>query len=129
MSPRKARHRGLRTSARHEIIGPLIIREVPWASGQVSGRPARKRRVGAILRSSGSDLNGMPQLATPTAADVLQASLQHVVLTYDPVNGRQIFVNGVSTGVMDPQKGTVVFDGAPAALAAQPELLERHLGV
>ena len=26
-------------------------------------------------------------------------------------------------------KGTVVFDGAPAALAVQPELLERHLGV
>jgi len=26
-------------------------------------------------------------------------------------------------------KGTVVFDGAPATLAAQPELLERHLGV
>jgi branched-chain amino acid transport system ATP-binding protein len=26
-------------------------------------------------------------------------------------------------------KGTVVFDGPPAALAAQPELLERHLGV
>ena len=26
-------------------------------------------------------------------------------------------------------KGTVVFDGPPAALSAQPELLERHLGV
>ena len=26
-------------------------------------------------------------------------------------------------------KGAVVFDGPPAALAAQPELLERHLGV
>ena len=26
-------------------------------------------------------------------------------------------------------KGTVVFDGAPAALAEQPELLEQHLGV
>jgi branched-chain amino acid transport system ATP-binding protein len=26
-------------------------------------------------------------------------------------------------------KGAVVFDGTPAALAAQPELLERHLGV
>ena len=26
-------------------------------------------------------------------------------------------------------KGTVVFDGPPATLAAQPELLERHLGV
>jgi branched-chain amino acid transport system ATP-binding protein len=26
-------------------------------------------------------------------------------------------------------KGAVVFNGAPDALAAQPELLERHLGV
>ncbi len=58
-----------------------------------------------LMRSSASDLNGMPQLATPTAASVLQASLQHVVLTYDPVNGRQIFVNGLNTGVTDPQKG------------------------
>ena len=37
----------------------------------------------------------MPQLQTPDAAMALQASLQHVVLTYDPVNGRQIYVNGV----------------------------------
>jgi hypothetical protein len=58
-----------------------------------------------IMRSSNSDLNGMPQLATPTAAMALQASLQHVVMTYDPVNGRQIYVNGQSTGVADPQKG------------------------
>ncbi len=58
-----------------------------------------------LMRSTGSDLNGMPQLATPTAANVLQATLQHVVLTYDPVNGRQIFVNGVNTGLVDPQKG------------------------
>ena len=34
-----------------------------------------------LMRSSGSDLNGMPQLQTPMAANVLQASLQHVVLT------------------------------------------------
>jgi branched-chain amino acid transport system ATP-binding protein len=26
-------------------------------------------------------------------------------------------------------KGTVVFDGTPAALAGKPELLEQHLGV
>ncbi|HEY2634210.1 MAG TPA: LamG domain-containing protein [Steroidobacteraceae bacterium] len=58
-----------------------------------------------IMRSSNSDLNGMPQLATPTAAMALQASLQHVVMTYDPVNGRQIYVNGQTTGVADPQKG------------------------
>ena len=61
-----------------------------------------------LLRSSNSDLNGMPLLATPTAAMLLQASLQHVVLTYDPVNGRQIYVNGVNTGVIDPQKGGTI---------------------
>ena len=39
---------------------------------------------------------------------LLQASLQHVVLTYDPVNGRQIYVNGANTGVPDPQKGGTI---------------------
>jgi hypothetical protein len=58
-----------------------------------------------ILRSSNSDLNGMPQLQTADAAMALQASLQHVVMIYDPVNGRQIFVNGQPTKVTDPQKG------------------------
>jgi hypothetical protein len=61
-----------------------------------------------LLRSSSSSLNGVPELATPTAADVLQAALQHVVLTYDPINGRQIYVNGVNTGVADPQKGGTI---------------------
>ncbi|HWX32569.1 MAG TPA: LamG domain-containing protein [Steroidobacteraceae bacterium] len=61
-----------------------------------------------MLRSSHSDLNGMAQLATPTAAMMLQASLQHVVLTYDPVNGRQIYVNGVNANVPDPQKGGTI---------------------
>jgi hypothetical protein len=61
-----------------------------------------------MLRGSNSDLNGMPQLQTPDAAMLLQASLQHVVLTYDPVNGRQIYVNGVNTKVPDPQKGGTI---------------------
>jgi hypothetical protein len=61
-----------------------------------------------MLRSSNSDLNGMMQLQTPTAAMLLQASLQHVVLTYDPVNGRQIYVNGVSANVPDAQKGGTI---------------------
>jgi concanavalin A-like lectin/glucanase superfamily protein len=61
-----------------------------------------------MLRSSNSDLNGMMQLQTPTAAMLLQASLQHVVLTYDPVNGRQIYVNGVNAMVPDPQKGGTI---------------------
>jgi hypothetical protein len=58
-----------------------------------------------LMRSTGSDLNGMPQLQTPVGGLVLQASLQHVVLTYDPVNGRQMFVNGTAIVVPDPQKG------------------------
>ncbi len=61
-----------------------------------------------MLRGSNSDLNGMPQLQTPNAAQVLQASLQHVVLTYDPVNGRQIYVNGVNVGGADPQQGGTI---------------------
>ncbi len=61
-----------------------------------------------MLRGANSDLNGMPQQKTADTAMVLQASLQHVVLTYDPVNGRQIFVNGVNTNTPDPQKvGTI----------------------
>jgi len=51
------------------------------------------------LRGSNSDLNGAPMLQTPDATMALQASLQHVVLTYDPVNGRQIFVNGVNQNI------------------------------
>src|SRR5271168_3680953 len=61
-----------------------------------------------LLRSSNSDLNGMTQLQTPDAALLLQASLQHVVLTYDPINGRQIYVNGVNANVPDPQKGGTI---------------------
>jgi hypothetical protein len=61
-----------------------------------------------MLRTSTTNLDGVPELATATAADVLQASLQHVVMTYDPINGRQIYVNGVSTGVTDSQKGGTI---------------------
>jgi hypothetical protein len=54
-----------------------------------------------MLRTDKSDLNGQPALSTADAAEVLQARLQHVVVNYDPVNGRQIFVNGQFTGDTD----------------------------
>jgi hypothetical protein len=61
-----------------------------------------------MLRNSNTALTGLPQLQTPNAAMALQASLQHVVLTYDAVNGRQIYVNGVAAGPPDAQKGGTI---------------------
>jgi hypothetical protein len=56
-------------------------------------------------RSSQTDANGGPRLSTDPDAQVLQAALQHVVLTFDPVNGRRIYVNGEFTGDVDPAAG------------------------
>src|SRR5258707_969344 len=61
-----------------------------------------------MLRASSTALTGLPQLQTPNAAMALQASLQHVVLTYDAVNGRQIYVNGALVPMPDPQKGGTI---------------------
>ncbi len=58
-----------------------------------------------LQRSSSTDANGEPALSTAAADEDLQATLQHVVLTYDPVNGRRIYVNGVFTGDIDPLPG------------------------
>src|SRR5207247_11249867 len=56
-------------------------------------------------RSSTTDTNGAPPLMTATASGAAQAALQHVVLTYDPVNGQKIYVNGTYTGDADPATG------------------------
>ncbi|HYC10265.1 MAG TPA: LamG domain-containing protein, partial [Steroidobacteraceae bacterium] len=58
-----------------------------------------------MTRSSVTDTNGMPALTTTTADGAAQAALQHVVLTYDPVNGQRIYVNGVWTGDKDTSGG------------------------
>ncbi|MCK4587783.1 MAG: LamG domain-containing protein, partial [Gammaproteobacteria bacterium] len=54
-------------------------------------------------RNEYSDANGMPSFITSDADEDLQASQQHVVVTYDPTLGRKIYVNGVdvSTTGMD----------------------------
>lgn len=59
----------------------------------------------AFARSSATDTDGAPALLTSDADRDAQASLQHVVLVYDPVNGRRLYVNGNYTGDADPQKG------------------------
>ncbi|TCK17064.1 concanavalin A-like lectin/glucanase superfamily protein [Thiogranum longum] len=55
-----------------------------------------------LQRSSTTDGNGEPALSTADADEDLQATLQHVVVTFDPINGRRIYVNGVFTDDMDP---------------------------
>ncbi len=56
-------------------------------------------------RTDTSDANGSPQVSTPDAAEVLQATLQHVVVNFDPVAGRSIYVNGVLVANQDPAPG------------------------
>jgi len=54
-------------------------------------------------RSNSTDPNGDPAaLSTPDMDEVLQATLQHVVATYSPVEGRKIFVNGNQVTLPDP---------------------------
>jgi len=55
-----------------------------------------------LHRSSTTDGNGEAALSTADADEDLQATLQHVVVTFDPINGRRIYVNGQYTDDMDP---------------------------
>ncbi len=51
--------------------------------------------------ATGIGANGTPNLTTTGSA--LKTELQHVVMTFDQVNGRKIFLNGVDSGVTDVQ--------------------------
>ncbi len=62
------------------------------------------------LRTTETSLNGDPALSTPSADEVLQATLQHVVATYDPINGRSIYVNGALVTQTDPVPGGTLID-------------------
>ncbi|HEX7012707.1 MAG TPA: LamG domain-containing protein [Steroidobacteraceae bacterium] len=61
-------------------------------------------------RSTATDANGAPALSTADADERLQATLQHVVMTFDPVNGRRIYVNGEFTGDVDSAGGGTLGD-------------------
>ncbi|MCF6217926.1 MAG: LamG domain-containing protein [Gammaproteobacteria bacterium] len=45
-------------------------------------------------RSSSTDTNGEPILSTADADEILQATQQHVAITFSSTEGRKIFVNG-----------------------------------
>ncbi len=52
-------------------------------------------------RAGNTDNNGDPAVSTPDADEDLQATLQHVVATYDSTNGRRIYVNGELTNATE----------------------------
>lgn len=56
-----------------------------------------------LHRSSSTDGNGQPALSTPDTDEVLQATEQHVVVSFDPLNGRRIYVNGLLINALDKQ--------------------------
>ncbi len=62
------------------------------------------------LRTNETSLNGDPALSTPAADEVLQATLQHVVATYSPIDGRRIYVNGELVTNTDPVPGGTLID-------------------
>jgi hypothetical protein len=54
-----------------------------------------------LHRSSTTDGNGEPGHSTADDDEDLQATEQHVVVTFDPENGRRIYVDGVFTDDLD----------------------------
>ncbi len=66
-----------------------------------AGDDARNFTLGQTLynydflnRTSEASTNGQPAVSTPAADEVLQATLQHVVVTFNILDGRRIYVNG-----------------------------------
>jgi hypothetical protein len=63
-----------------------------------------------FTRSNRTGANGNPVLLTRAADMDAQAALQHVVMTFSPVEGRRIYVNGLYTGDVDAQGGGSLSD-------------------
>ncbi len=90
------------------VIPANVTQEDAWIVDYSAGGGARNFSMGQDIynykflnRTDQTDSNGMPAFETADADEDLQASLQHVVVNYDPINGRQVFVNGVFTDDVD----------------------------
>ncbi|PCI41671.1 MAG: ATPase [Moraxellaceae bacterium] len=89
-----------------------VVQEDARIVSYSGGTTVRNFTVGQTLynydffnRSTTTDGNGNPALSTDDDAEVLQATLQHVVVTYDPANGRRIYVNAELTDAVDTFAG------------------------
>jgi mono/diheme cytochrome c family protein len=86
-----------------------VVQEMAYIVSYSGGTTARNFTLGQTMynydyfnRATTTDGNGDPALSTPSANEILQATLQHVVATYSAVDGRRIYVNGVLTTAADP---------------------------
>jgi Concanavalin A-like lectin/glucanases superfamily len=86
-----------------------VVQEMAHIVGYSGGTTARNFTLAQTMynydffnRATNSDGNGAPVLSTPAADEVLQATLQHVVASYSPVDGRRIYVNGQLRTTADP---------------------------
>ena len=93
------------------VIPDNVTQEGPAVMASYSGsNNSRNFAIGQTLysydflnRNTASGLGstptfeGQPTLLTNPDDEDLQATQQHVVLTYDPVNGRVVYINGVPT--------------------------------
>jgi mono/diheme cytochrome c family protein len=90
-----------------------VTQEDAWIFGYAGGPSSRNALLTQTLynydfynRSLVNPVSdGGPAVSTADADEIAQATLQHVVLTYDPLNGRKIYVNGVDTGAVDDLGG------------------------
>lgn len=88
-----------------------VTQEDAWIVGYAGGPASRNTLLTQTMynydfynrSSANAESDGGPATSTADADEIAQASLQHVVLTYDPINGRKIYVNGVDTGVVDAE--------------------------
>jgi hypothetical protein len=94
-----------------------VVQENAYIVSYSGGTMARNFTLGQTMydydflnRSSVTGANGEPRLSTPSARQALQATLQHVVATFDPVQGRRIYVNGELVSGPDRQGGGSLAD-------------------
>ena len=80
-----------------------------------------------MLRNQATSLNGEPALSTPDADEILQATLQHVVLTYNASQGRKIYVNGKLIDVTDQEVAPLTSWDDSFALILGQEASNNHV--
>jgi hypothetical protein len=80
-----------------------------------------------LNRSSLTNASATPALSTDDDDEILQATQQHVVATYSPTQGRQIYVNGVFTGAADGSGGSLADWNDSFALLVGNDASNQHL--